>query len=155
MNEVSSDKTTFMFKIVGVSFVSFMLVFNLFSYIVMQEMENTYNLLHKNHSILAMEANRKSEDLKYIVEYDPNEDKFQFTNNADNTELAKEFKYDLINSFIYESFSKSKDTSIQELRQILPSLKIKDSEYISSYAGLINAHLDNIGNLIQTNQGLF
>ena len=140
----TSDKTTFMFKIVGVSFVSFMLVFNLFSYIVMQEMENTYNLLHKNHSILAMEANRKSEDLKYIVEYDPNEDKFQFTYNADNMDLANEFKYDLINSFIYESFSKSKDTSIQELRQILPSLKIKDSEYISSYAGLINAHLDNM-----------
>ena len=76
-----------MFKIVGVSFVSFMIVYNIFSFMIMQEMENTYNLLHNNKTILAMEANRKSEDLKYIIEYDPEKDISQFTHNVDNIEL--------------------------------------------------------------------
>jgi len=140
----TSDKTTFMFKIVGISFVSFMIVYNVFSFIVMQEMENTYNLLHKNQSVLAMEANRKSDDLKYIIEYDPEKDLFQFIHNTDNIELSKEFKYDLINTFVYESFFKSKESSLIELRQILQNLKIKDNEYVSGYASLIHTHLDNM-----------
>ncbi|MBK7055729.1 MAG: hypothetical protein IPH52_11890 [Leptospiraceae bacterium] len=53
-----------MFKIVGVSFVSFMVVYNVFSFIVMSEMENTYDLLHRGQSVLAMEANHKPERFK-------------------------------------------------------------------------------------------
>ena len=138
----TSDKTTFMFKIVGVSFVSFMVVYNVFSFIVMSEMENTYDLLHRGQSVLAMEANHKPEDLKYIIEYDPEKDAFQFTHNVDNVELPKEFKYELINSYIYNSFSKTKDASLMELRQILQNLHIQDSEYASGYSLLIQSYLE-------------
>ena len=140
----TTDKTTFMFKIVGVSFVSFMIVYNIFSFMIMQEMENTYNLLHNNKTILAMEANRKSEDLKYIIEYDPEKDISQFTHNVDNIELPIQFKYDLINTIIYETFNKSKEASILELRLVLENLKVKDNEYMGGYYGLIQTHIDSM-----------
>jgi HAMP domain-containing protein len=138
----TSDKTTFMFKIVGVSFVSFMVVYNVFSYIVMNEMENTYDLLHRGQSTLAMEANHKPDDLKYIIEYDPENDISKFTHNTDNIELPKYYKYELINSYIYNTYSKTKDASLMELKQTMQNLKIKDNEYASGYTSLIQNYLD-------------
>ena len=141
-NNPETIKPHFMFKIVGVSFVSFMVVYNVFSYIVMSEMENTYDLLHRGQSTLAMEANHKPEDLKYIIEYDPENDISKFTHNTDNIELPKNYKYELINSYIYNSYSKTKDASLMELKQTMQSLKIKDNEYISGYTALIQNYLD-------------
>lgn len=108
----TTDKTTFMFKIVGISFLVFMLIFNSLGFFIFQHRETTYDMLQHKDVKLAIETNTKlSKDIEYIYEYDPNSNRFDAYYNKQDYKLPKSsIKIDLIQYSVFHnllSFSES------------------------------------------------
>ncbi|MDX1957488.1 MAG: SpoIIE family protein phosphatase [Leptospiraceae bacterium] len=79
----TKDKTTFLFKVVGISFVGFMSIFNLISFFVIKEAEKTYDELKLSEIKYTAKGLEKSSNLLYIL----SEDKEA---NLTNLEFVKE-----------------------------------------------------------------
>jgi methyl-accepting chemotaxis protein len=68
----TKDKTSFLFKVVSVSFLSFVLIFSFISLVVSNDRENDYNSIHISSLKSILFANDEPSDLKYIIEFDRN-----------------------------------------------------------------------------------
>ncbi|TGK81661.1 tetratricopeptide repeat protein [Leptospira noumeaensis] len=66
----SSERTTFMVKIVGISFVTILLIMQAFSYLVDQEKETSYDSTAIQKALRVAEGGERSKDILFVIEYD-------------------------------------------------------------------------------------
>ncbi len=66
----SSERTTFMVKIVGISFVTMLIIMQAFSFLVDREKETAFDNYSIQKSLRALEGGEKSPDILFILEYD-------------------------------------------------------------------------------------
>lgn len=70
MNE-TTDRTTFLFKVAGVGFVSFLVVFNIISYIVLREKEVEWDREYNKQLPFIIQNEYRPSELEYIYELSP------------------------------------------------------------------------------------
>ncbi|MCB1189132.1 MAG: SpoIIE family protein phosphatase [Leptospiraceae bacterium] len=64
----TKDRSNFMFKVVGVSFLILMTIYNLVSYIVLDHIEEVYDKTHQESSKLPLDNKHHTQDLCYVIE---------------------------------------------------------------------------------------
>ena len=142
----TTDRTTFMFKIVSIGFLSFLLIFSLVSKIVMNEREATYDLLHQNQLKSIIQLESQPQDLRYIIIYNPHEDKYNYVFDAINSNLPEEsFKYEVVYSYFLENI-KDKNLSPMELAEYIRNLKVANRKYFTGYEESILQYIATLPN---------
>lgn len=66
----SSERTTFMVKIVGISFVTILLIMQAFSYLVDQEKETSFDNTAIQKALRVAEGGERSKDILFVIESD-------------------------------------------------------------------------------------
>ncbi|MCB1137374.1 MAG: SpoIIE family protein phosphatase [Leptospiraceae bacterium] len=72
------DRTTFMAKIVGISLVTILVIFQWLSYASYLQAEKAYDSLRRKDMQLAMVSDKRAPDLLYLIEHGPAEDRYVF-----------------------------------------------------------------------------
>ncbi|MCB1141506.1 MAG: SpoIIE family protein phosphatase [Leptospiraceae bacterium] len=101
----TTDKTTFMFKIVGIGFVMFMLIFSLSSYFILNDKDDQYSEL-KNAQIPSIVKNDiRTEDLVYLSEYSISDHEFQIKLSSPDYQInSKDIEAESLLAVVYEKF---------------------------------------------------
>ncbi|TGK28058.1 HAMP domain-containing protein [Leptospira gomenensis] len=131
----STERTTFMVKIVGITLFTICLIMQALVFISNQDKEAEYNSLHVVNSERVLENGRKNNEVQYILRYE------EKTGDLITTDY--DFKYgidlssvkvDLQNTLIYEEIAALKEDNFREnLKFILDS----SPEYFSGYKDAI------------------
>lgn len=111
----TSDRTTFMVKIVGISLVSFLLMIQAISLVTLEDREREYDALRIEYSERVLENGKRNEDIEYIVKYSVNtgEIQNQYMRQAYQLDLEGH-REDLANSAIYEDLLRMEDVGYGE-----------------------------------------
>ncbi|MDV6234073.1 SpoIIE family protein phosphatase [Leptospira ellisii] len=131
----STERTTFMVKIVGITLFTICLIMQALVFISNQDKESEFDSLHIVNSERVLENGRKNEEVQYILRY---EEKAGELNTADydskyGIDLSS-VKVDLQNTLIYEEIAALKEDNFREnLKFILDS----SPEYFSGYKDAI------------------
>ncbi|MCB1189759.1 MAG: SpoIIE family protein phosphatase [Leptospiraceae bacterium] len=144
----TKDKTTFMFKIVGISFLTFMLIYNALSYFIMNKFDEVYdNLLNEKLSMI-VNTQKKTHDLRYVIEYIPETNEYQFLFNPNNYHLEqKNYKQELNNAFVLQNLSEVTETlGKKEWIKKISNISIQDNEYLKGYIGYLLIYLNSLPN---------
>ncbi len=140
----TSDKTSFIFKIISVSFLSFILIFNLTSNLVMKDRDKVYDLLHLSELNSILLTDKKTEDLRYIIEYRPKENQSNFIYRAFTEDLPEDsFKTEANNAYLLKLLE-SQSLAPVELKEYLQNINIKDNTYSKGYINLILNYLQTL-----------
>lgn len=127
----TKDKSTFMIKIIGVSVVTFLLMMQVFNYVVSQDTDSTYNQIKREQISKVIHMNQKPDDLRYIAMY--NMEDFTFNKKGVFSDPANideaQSKTELINTYYFEKIKKMNS------RTLLPDLNDLLSNSISSFSG--------------------
>ncbi|MCR9142546.1 MAG: SpoIIE family protein phosphatase [bacterium] len=111
----TSDRTTFMVKIVGISLVSFLLMIQAISLVTLEDREREYDALRVEYSERALENGKRNEDIEYIVKYSVNSGEIEKQYMSRSYELDLEgHREDLANSAIYEDLIRLEDVGYGE-----------------------------------------
>lgn len=111
----TSDRTTFMVKIVGISLVSFLLMIQAISLITLEDREREYDALRVEFSERVLENGKRNEDIEYIVKYSVNSGEIQKQYMSRDYDLDLEaHREDLANSAIYEDLVRLEDVGYGE-----------------------------------------
>lgn len=141
----STEKTTFMVKIVGVTLFTICLIMQALVFISNQDKESEYDSLHIVNSERVLENGRSNSDVQYVLRYDGKTGEL-ITDNYDSKyglDLSL-VKVDLQNTLIYEEIAALKEDNFREnLKVILDG----SPEY---FAG----HRDTIYKFVKENSSL-
>ncbi|MBE8399178.1 SpoIIE family protein phosphatase [Leptospira borgpetersenii] len=141
----STEKTTFMVKIVGVTLFTICLIMQALVFISNQDKESEYDSLHIVNSERVLESGRSNGDVQYALRYDGKTGEL-ITDNYDSKyglDLSL-VKVDLQNTLIYEEIAALKENNFREhLKVILDG----SPEY---FAG----HRDTIYKFVKENSSL-
>ncbi|HMY65087.1 MAG TPA: SpoIIE family protein phosphatase [Leptospiraceae bacterium] len=129
----TKDKSTFLFKIVGISFLTFVFVYNIIIYVFMQDKEFSYDEDRVNDLKLVLKAGERPANLDYLMEYRPSTGEIKFSYNRNETQIA-EFEPKLINSYFVESLRLFPENfTAQEIIAKLDSIPIRNSQYLEPH----------------------
>ena len=67
----TKDRTNFMVRILGISFATFLIVFQALSYFSLRDLDDAYDSLRRRDLLLALETERSPGEVRYITEYRP------------------------------------------------------------------------------------
>lgn len=136
----SKERTTFMVKIVGISFVTILVIMQAFSYIVDQEKENAFDNTAIQKTLRAVEGGERSKDILFIIDYDMN------TQTIRKHYLPKEVSLDLplVVADLYNTslYSELENLKTEAYRSNLLSLLDKTPYYFAGYKDAIVQFLD-------------
>jgi HAMP domain-containing protein/tetratricopeptide (TPR) repeat protein len=140
----TKDRSTFMFKIVGVSFLTFVLIFNVVIFMTMMDREETYDYTHRRELRILLETagKEKNEGLEYILEYKPSTGEYKFNFNKNNYELLN-LQDRMVNSYIYDSIRNlPEDSSKETIESKLNSIIFEDAKYSAAHQEMIKEFLE-------------
>ncbi|MCW7468911.1 SpoIIE family protein phosphatase [Leptospira kanakyensis] len=136
----SSERTTFMVKIVGISFVTILLIMQAFSYLVDQEKETSYDSTAIQKALRVAEGGERSKDILFVIEYDLSSQNLKkaYLPSSVNMDLPL-VQADLYNTALYDEV-----VSIGEAdyRNTLKSTLAKTPYYFEGYKNAITLFLD-------------
>jgi HAMP domain-containing protein len=102
----SNERTTFMVKIVGISFITMLLIMQAFSFLVDREKEAAFDNYSVQKSLRALEGGEKSPDILFILEYDRQTESIKKNLYPDNIQLDLPLvQADLYNTELYTEIS--------------------------------------------------
>jgi HAMP domain-containing protein/uncharacterized protein (UPF0335 family) len=139
----TSDRTSFLFKIVSVSFLIYILMFNFISNLVLKDRDKSYDLLHLHMQNSILYAEERPDDLRYILKYVPSKGKMskEYLYKVFDSELQKEDYWQETNiSYLLHNL-KTNQLTASELESFVQDLKIKDNEFSAGYTGMIHHYL--------------
>ena len=111
----TSDRTTFMVKIVGISLVTFLLMMQAISLLSLEDREREYDALRVEFSERVLENGKRHEDIEYIVKYSVNTGQIEKQYMRRPYELDVEgYREDLANSAIYSDLVGLEDVGFRE-----------------------------------------
>ena len=141
----TKDRSTFLFKIVGVSFLTFVLIYNVILYLFMMDREEIYDFIHRKELSILLETEGKDKisELEYILEYKPSTGEFKYNYNKDNYNLL--FLQDrMVNSYIYDSIRNlPEDSKIETIKSTIDNLVLKDEKYSVAHQEMIQEFLES------------
>lgn len=117
----TKDRTSFMFKIVSISYIVFVILFNFFAFITMDSVNQTYDQIKHSQSQLAVQARNYGEDVHYVLRHNPEMGSADFLYNINNESLSRQqWQPQLMNSYLYHRFAHRKLKTIHksELSQL-------------------------------------
>ncbi|MCW7479898.1 SpoIIE family protein phosphatase [Leptospira kanakyensis] len=136
----SSERTTFMVKIVGISFVTILLIMQAFSYLVDQEKETSYDSTAIQKALRVAEGGERSKDILFVIEYDLSSQNLKkaYLPSSVNMDLPL-VQADLYNTALYDEV-----VSIGEAdyRNTLKSTLAKTPYYFEGYKNAITLFMD-------------
>jgi HAMP domain-containing protein len=141
----TKDKSTFMFKIVSVSFLTFVLIFNVIIYMFMKDREENYIYNHKKELklILYNKEEIKNDEVDYILEYNPHSGETKFIYNKENYNFNN-LQDRLVNSYLYHSIlNLNEESTISEIETSLSNLDLENSKYAQGHKNMIFSFLSN------------
>lgn len=141
----STEKTTFMVKIVGVTLFTICLIMQALVFISNQDKESEYDSLHIVNSERVLETGRTNSDVQYALRYDGKTGEL-ITDNYDSKyglDLSL-VKVDLQNTLIYEEIAALKENNFRE------NLKVILDGSPQYFAG----HRDTIYKFVKENDSL-
>jgi HAMP domain-containing protein len=128
----TEDRTTFLFKIIGVSFSVFILIVGSITYIVYDEREKTYdanNLLELKY--LPSDPTIYSPDLQYFISCDMENFKIQIDNKSDSIQLDSYTSASLLKTALYMKLQKYEKDNV-EIEENFPGELLKNV-YTNAY----------------------
>ncbi|MCB1142299.1 MAG: SpoIIE family protein phosphatase [Leptospiraceae bacterium] len=140
----TKDKSTFMFKIISISFLTFVLIFNVIIYMFMTEREESYSFTHRKELkiILTNYNDQKDNEVDYILEYYPNSGETKYTYNRDGYEIF-EIHDRLVNSYIYETIKTlPPDSTVDDIKYRIKNLNLVNAKYAQGHIEMILLFLD-------------
>lgn len=131
----STERTTFMVKIVGITLFTICLIMQALVYISNQDKEAEYDSLHLVNSERVLESGRTNDEVQYILRYDEKSGELVTTDYDSKYGLDVSLvKVDLQNTLIYEEIAGLKEDNFREnLKNILDS----SPEYFAGYKDAI------------------
>lgn len=141
----TKDRSTFMFKIVGVSFLTFVLVYNVIVYLFMADREEIYDFTHRKELRILLESPNKEMDkeLEYILEYRISTGEVKFNYNKSEYDLLH-LEDRMVNSYIYDSIRNlPDDVDLEKIKKTLDEIVLKDEEYSMGHQNMINDFLES------------
>ncbi|MCP5500633.1 MAG: SpoIIE family protein phosphatase [Leptospiraceae bacterium] len=160
----TQDKTTFMVKILGVSFLVFMVIYNFLAFFILEERERSYQILKKHDVSLAIEDIQDLEDLSYVISYRSesgalklNTIKEEFEREfVDNIDLQKAYYLNFLfqkvkeqkdienfwNAFILSRPFKQERSFIQPFHELL--LRQLNEDFSSENVKKVNFEIQNL-----------
>ncbi|MEM7181843.1 MAG: SpoIIE family protein phosphatase [Spirochaetota bacterium] len=144
------DRTTFMFKVVSISFLTFLLIYNALLFVVMGQKELTYNELKLREAKLALQNSQEESitGLKYILSYKAETGEYSYLyNSKDSIQLGeKDFRYPLVLTDFRRYIEKiAPDVSKEEIEALLHSYNPYDGKYLNGYKRFILWHIERVG----------
>ncbi|MCW7460827.1 SpoIIE family protein phosphatase [Leptospira limi] len=131
----STERTTFMAKIVGISFVTILLIMQAFSYLVDQEKELSFDNTAIQKALRVAEGGERSKDIVFMIEYDSNGQNLKKAYLPSNVTLDLPLvQADLYNTALYNELVSLGDS---EYRNSLTSLISKTPYYFAGYKDAI------------------
>ncbi|MCW7496503.1 SpoIIE family protein phosphatase [Leptospira levettii] len=148
----STERTTFMVKIVGISFVTILLIMQAFSYLVDQEKELSFDNTAIQKALRVAEGGERSKDILFVIEYDSNTQSLRKAYLPSSVTLDLPLvQADLYNTALYDEVISIGET---EYRKELTALLGKTPYYFEGYKiAILNYLQDNIdleGNELKT-----
>ncbi|AOP32457.1 serine/threonine protein phosphatase [Leptospira tipperaryensis] len=127
----STERTTFMVKIVGITLFTICLIMQALVYISNQDKESEYDSLHLVNSERVLESGRTNDEVQYILSYDEKSGELVTSDYDPKYALDLSLvKVDLQNTLIYEEIAALKEDNFREnLKSILDS----SPEYFAGY----------------------
>ncbi|TGL60296.1 HAMP domain-containing protein [Leptospira ognonensis] len=136
----SKERTTFMIKIVGISFVTILIIMQAFSFLVDQEKETAFDNYSIQKSLRALEGGEKSPDILFILEYDRATESIKKSLYPDNINLDLQLvQADLYNTELYAEIALLPSNGF---RKLLTEKISKTAYFFEGYKNSILAFLD-------------
>ncbi|XDD50303.1 SpoIIE family protein phosphatase [Leptospira sp. WS92.C1] len=99
----SVEKTSFMLKIVGITFVTVLIIMQALVYISNQDKESEYDTLSKIHMERALESGKVKDGISYVIKWDQNKDVFDKEKYDPKIHPEEEqLEIDFKNTLLYE-----------------------------------------------------
>lgn len=141
----SIERTTFMVKIVGISFVTILLIMQAFSYLVDQEKELSYDNTAIQKALRVAEGGERSKDIVFVIEYDSNTQSLKKAYLPTNVTLDLPLvQADLYNTAFYDEVISVDEA---DYRSSIKKLLGKTPYYFEGYKNAILNFLDENGDL--------
>ncbi len=137
---VSTERTTFMVKIVGISFVTMLLIMQAFSFLVDREKEYAFDSYSIQKSLRALEGGEKSPDILFILEYDNQNQSIKKTLYPESVHIDLPLaQVDLYNTELYTEIA---ELSPKGFRKALTDKLNKTPYYFAGYKNSILSYLE-------------
>lgn len=119
----TTDRTSFMGKIVGITLVTFLITMQGLSFYTLNDREEEYDSLHVEQTARAIEGNTRKADMEYIVMYDPKGDviktRFEKTAGATGPDFDAA-RNEFSNTYLYETARNLPESTFRaDLRDLL------------------------------------
>lgn len=140
----TKDRSTFMFKIVSISFLTFVLIYNVIIYTFMMDREEEYDFIHRKELRILLDSKDRGneKEVEYILDYKPSTGEYSFRFNKGNYDLLN-LQDRMVNSYIYDSIRNlPEDASQDKVQSTIESLKFKDDKFSGAHREMINDFLE-------------
>ena len=137
----TNDRTSFLYKIISVSFLSFILIFNLISNLVLNDREKNYDELHIRLLNSIVHSEERPEDLRYILKYNVKNGNVEYLQRKFTNDLPLNlFQQEINIAYLSETIETKKYTP-KEWNTFLENLQIKDNDFLQGYIAIIRNYL--------------
>lgn len=101
----TKDRISFMGKLIGISLVTFLTAMQFLSYFSLQDLDRSYDEIHKKDLMLALSGEYVPDDLKYLISYNIRKDSFAIVRKAASNIDFKSMKYEFLNTVLLKEIS--------------------------------------------------
>lgn len=139
----TKEKTTFMAKIIGISFATFLLMMAPISLLTLQDKEIAYDLIHTKDTSLVLQGEPQPKDLRYDLTYSISNQNFEFKNKKpEGLNITHLRKPEYINTYIYARIMELAKNPVSRSKQgfkdvFLQTLEGTNHPAFSGYKNLI------------------
>ncbi|MEM7183252.1 MAG: SpoIIE family protein phosphatase [Spirochaetota bacterium] len=157
----TKDKTPFMFKIVSMSFLIMIVVFNLFSNIIMSSVDTTYDELKNSHKNLVVQSpSYYAQDASYLLRYNLQTQEADFLINREEDDLTKmTWLPELVNTYFFTKYAPQRLSQLNAAA-LEKLLLRKDMQYLKPYIQMLLQNReafpqDTVASFYQKHEKLF
>lgn len=113
MNE-TKDRTTFLYKVAGIGFVSFLVVFNIISYVVLQEKEVEWDKLCNKMLPFVIQNEYRTNEVGYVYRLNKNGEIDSLYSKKKNPNIIKTLKNEITDLYAQKEHSQNRHYRAQD-----------------------------------------
>ncbi|MDX1958527.1 MAG: SpoIIE family protein phosphatase [Leptospiraceae bacterium] len=141
----TTDRTTFIFKIVSVGFLTFVLIFNIIANIVFHEREESYNKIHVSELKQIIDSEIQTNDLAYILEVDLINNNTLFMNDLENKiKFDDSYTHERIKTYYITQLLNAKTE--ENKKEFIKTSILKENKYTLGFQNFILPKISELNN---------
>ena len=133
----TSDRTTFMAKIVGISLITFLTVFQGLNYFIFSEKESEYDALHRKDAELIFSTGYRPSDFSYAVAWDARSKHYRPILGTTPPDGLDQYRVDVMNTAVLEKIRGLRAPTKDEQLDAIRNVTAHAHREFAGYAGLI------------------